>query len=242
MSYGNRGIGASKKIYQLFSYLDTRAYDEVTPKLEYWIELALTQQFTTVDKLVEEVSSLPWTGRRSPASFTRFLKEFRDSPLRSTQARSFVDEFCTRVFWWFVAASAEDLGMKNYEYTTTVARYGGSGFIEAASFVGHLIECGLLDHELVRLHLIKSLTTHLYPRPGQPEETVKINAICRLFVAAGNTLVQGLLEPEDVQVCFKILEIHLTMHGTTAGLSPVKLEVQCAAHPDAARQNPLTCG
>ena len=97
--------------------------------------------------------------------------------------------------------------------------------MEAASFVGHLIDCGLLDHELARLHLIKPLTTHYYCPPGKPEETVRVNAICRLFVAAGSTLVQGLLEPEDVQACFNILETHLSRHGTTAGLSATKLEV-----------------
>ena len=238
--YDNRGIGASTKIHQLFSYLDAQ-YDEVAPKLEYWIELALTQQFTTVDKLVEEVSSLPWTGSRSPASFTRFLKEFRNSPRRSAQARSFVDELCTRVFWWFAAASAEDLGMNNNEYINAIARYGGSGFIEAASFVGHLIECGLLDRELVRLHLIKPLTTHHYPSPETPSETVRDNAIRRLFVVAGSTLVQGLLEPEDIRVCFEILETQLSRPGGMEGLSTAKLEVWCATQPDAACQNPLTC-
>ena len=114
----------------------------------------------------------------------------------------------------------------NYdEYSYTVATRGGYGFIEAASFVGNLIEYGLLDHELVQLHLIKPLTTHDYPEPGKPEETVRVHAICRLFVAAGSTLVQGLLEPEDVRACFKILEAHLSRHGTTAGLSHAKLEV-----------------
>ena len=118
--------------------------------------------------------------------------------------------------------------------STTVARYGGCGFVGAASFVGYFIQYGLLDHELVRLHLIKPLTTHYYPRPETPAATVKINAICRLFVAAGSTLVQGLLEPEDVQVCFKLLEIHLSRHGVTTVLSRTKLEVQCATHPNAA--------
>ena len=111
------------------------------------------------------------------------------------------------------------------ENSGAVARNGGRGFIEAASFVGHLIECDLLDHELVRLHLIKPLTTHHYPRPGGPEETVRINAICRLFVTAGSALVQGLLEPEDVRACFNTLEIQLSAHGKTAGLSRTKLEV-----------------
>ena len=239
MPYQDRDIGVSRKIYSLFTHLKIRTYNEIAPKIEYWIELALTQQLTTIDKLVEHVSGLAWTSSRCPASFARFLKEFRDSPQRSTQARSFVDELCTRVFWWFAAASAEDLVMN---YSGTVASDGGYGFMEAASSVGHLIERGLLDHELVRLHLVKPLTTHHYPQPEGPEATLKANAICRLFFAAGSTLAQGLLEPEDVQVCFKLLEIHLTRHGKTGGLSLAKLEVRCATHPDASYQNMLTYG
>ena len=115
-----------------------------------------------------------------------------------------------------------------------------SSDLEAASFVGHLIECGLLDHELVRLHLIKPLTTHDYLQPGKPEETVRVNAICQLFVAAGSTLVQGLLEPEDVRVSFEILEIHLPRNETIAGLSHAKLEVQYATHSNPFCRNPLT--
>jgi len=227
MSYHNRGNGVSKKIYSLLSQIDTRRYDEIAPGIEYWTELALTQQLTTVDKLVEHVSTMPWTGLTSPASVGRFLKEFRDSPRRSAQARSFVDDLSTRVFLWFAAASAEDLGMNgSYHSLTDAARNGGHGFIEVASFVGHLIDCGLLDHELVRLHLIKPLTTHIYSKPGKAEETVRIYAICRLFFAAGSTLVQGLLEPEDLQACFKILETQLSKHGTTGELSSTKLEVQ----------------
>jgi len=238
MPFQDHGIGVSKQIYSLFSYLDTQTYDKVAPKIEYWTEWALTQRLTTVDKLSEHVSTLPWTSHPSPASCARFLKEFRDSPGRSDQAKSFVNDLSTRVFWWFAAASAEDLGMN--ENGGAVARNGGRGFIEVASFVGHLIECDLLDHKLVRLHLIKPLTTHYYPQHGKPRETVRINAICRLFAVAGGTLVQGLLEPEDVQACFKILETQLSKHGTTAGLSRTKLEVQYATHSDASCRNLLT--
>ena len=117
-------------------------------------------------------------------------------------------------------------------YGDWVVSRGGYGFIEAASFIGHLIDCGLLDHELMRLYLIKPLTTHHYSQPGLPQEAVRVSAICRLFVAAGNTLVQGLLEPGDILVCFKILEIQLSRHGMTARLSSTKLEVQCATYLD----------
>ena len=118
----------------------------------------------------------------------------------------------------------------------TVAGGGGCGFVEAASFIGHLIEYDMLDHKLVRQHLVKPLTTHHYSQPGAPEELVRVYAVGRLFVAAGTPLLQGLLEPEDVRVCFKMLEIRLTRDGTT------KLEVQCATHPDPSRMNPLTRG
>jgi len=165
MSYQNRGISVSEKIFWLFSCLNTQTYDEVAPKIEHWIELALTQEFTTVDKLVEDVSGLAWTASSCPASFARFLREFRDSSRRSTQAKSFVDEFCTRVFLWFAAASAEDLGMNGH--SGRVASGGGYGLIEAASFVGYLIRGGLPDRDIVRLHLIKSLTT---PAPKHPRK------------------------------------------------------------------------
>ena len=160
MSYQYRGISLSAQIYWLLSCLDIPTYDKVAPKIEYWTELALTQQFTTAEELVEHVSDLPWTSHRSVASVARFLKEFRDSPRRSSQARSFVNDLSTRVFWWFAAASAEGLRMD--ENGGAVARNGGRGFVEVASFVGHLIECGLLNHDLVRQHLINPLTDHYH--------------------------------------------------------------------------------
>ena len=222
MSYDNRGTIVSNRIYWLFSILDTPTYDEVAPKIAYWIELALTQQLTTVDQLVEHVSRIAWT-RHSSASFARFLQEFRDSPRRSAQARSFVIDLCTRIFRWFAAASTEDL-VTDWN-SCSVAMNGGCGFVEAASSVGNLTECGLLDHGLVRLHLIKPLTAHYYSSPETLAEPVRANAICQLFAVAGSTLVHGLLEPEDVQVCFELLEIHLSRYGMTMGLSRTKLEV-----------------
>ena len=223
MSFQSRGAAVSGRIYDLFSCLNTRTYDKVAPTIEYWTELALTQQFTTVGELVELVSILAWSTSRCPASFARFLREFRDQPHRSFQARSFVDEFCTRVFWWFVAASVEDLGMNRYNASVTVG--GEYGFMEAALFVGHLIQCGLLNHDLVRLHLIKPLTTHYYPNPKTPAGTVRANAVCQLFAVAGSTLVQGPLEPEDVRVCFEILGTQSSRPGGIKYLSAAKLEV-----------------
>jgi len=125
-----------------------------------------------------------------------------------------------------------------------VASGGGYGFIEAASFIGYLIRGDLLNHEIVRLHLIKPLTAHCYPRPETSAETVRANAICRLFAVAGSTLVQGHLEAEDVRVCFEILRTQMSRPGGIKGLSATKLEVQCGTHHNTSHQNLLTpsCG
>ena len=226
MSYHNRGAFVSVKIRSLFSHLSTQTYNEVAPTIGFWTELALTQQFVTVEELVEQVSDPIWDGQRAPASFARFLKEFRDSPHRSAQAKSFVDEVCTRIFRWFVAAPAEELQINSNG--GMVARCGANGFIGAASLIGHFIECRLLDHEVVRLYLIKPLTHH-YPRPVESVGVVRANAIFRLFAVAGNTLLQGLLEPEDVRTCFEILETRFSRPSGIVGLSATKLEVQYAS-------------
>ena len=239
MSYHNRGISISKKISYLFSALDSQTYDEVAPVIESWIEVGLTQDLTTEGDLIEQVlDTVAWTGSRncSHSSFTRFLKEFRDSPHRSAQAKSFVDGICTRRFRWFLAASADDLSV-NWSNSVT-ARNGGNGFIEEASVVGHLIEYQLLDHELVRLHLIKGLTHH-YPYPLGQAKTVRAAAIYRLFAVAGKTLLRGLLEPEDVRVCFEMLETQLSSSIGTNGLSTANLQVWCTIN--ASRRNMLTC-
>ena len=230
MSYQNRHIGVSETIYTLLFRLNTQTYQEIVPKLEYWIEFAFSQQFTTIAKLVEHVSAIVWAYNKSPESIARFLKEFRGSPRQSAHARSFVDELCTRAFWWFTAASAEDLDMSWRD--KGVAKRGGSGFVDAAAFVGRLIECDLLNHNLVRQHLIKPLITHYYPNPGMPQEIVRTNAIFQLLFAAGNTLVEGLLEPDDARICFEILETQLSKPDVIARLSTTKLEVRCTIYPD----------
>ena len=237
--YHNRGISISAKISSLFCLLDSSTHDEITPKIEYWIELALTQQLMTTDELVEQVSLLVWNGLRSAPSFSRFLKEFRDSPRRSAQARSFVDDTCTRVFRWFVVASAEDLGEDSNDGIVVIG--GGNSFMGVASYIGHLIKCDLLSHELVRLHLVKPLITHHYSSPNGTAESVRANAICRLFYNAGDSLLRDLLEPEDARVCLEILGAQLSGPGARmAGFSNANLEVQCATRPDASHRNLLT--
>lgn len=114
--------------------------------------------------------------------------------------------------------------MNRYNRSVTIC--GGYGFIEAALFVGHLIQCGLLNHDLVRLYLIKPLTTHYYPLLDTPAETVRANAVCQLFAVAGSTLVQGPLEPEDIRVCFEILGAQSSRPGGIKVLSAARLEVQ----------------
>ena len=182
-------------------------YDEIAPKIEYWIEYVLREGFSTVDDLVERVSYVAWDSGGSFASVGKFLKEFRDAPHRSKQARTFVTEMCLHVLRWFAIASTESLADSDW-INGSVSSYGGPGFIRAASFVGYLIEYGLLSHEYAQRHLIKSLTSHHGENEGKyTPGAFRARAIYQLFTAAGNTLLQGLLEPEDVQACFDILDL-----------------------------------
>ena len=84
-----------------------------------------------------------------------------------------------------------------------VSESGGPGFIRAASFMGHLIERGLIDHKLVRRHILKPLTAHYYDPSDPTMQAARSHAIYELFEAAGNTLLQGLLEPQEVQDCLE---------------------------------------
>ena len=210
-------------------------YDQLTPKIEHWIEYVLRERFATVDELVEGVSYVAWEDGGSYASLGRFLKEFHDAPHRSGQARSFVTELCSHVLRWFAIASVENLSTGRYN--STIASGGGNGFIRAASFIGHLIGCGLLSHELVRQHLIKPLIDH---RDGAGGESVRTNAIYQLFIAAGNTLFQGLFEAEDIRVCFEMLDAQSTA-GKIAEYDAARAEVWCIVHNKASHRS-LTCG
>jgi len=176
--------------------------------IEYWIEYALTKQSVDAEDLVGKLSFLPWwyRGSKANAAITRFLKEFRDAPHRSERARSCVDRLCSRILQWFAAASAEDPVTWNGGSDYNVSKNRGEGLVWAASFVGHLIECGLLDHDLVRSHLIKPLMAHDYAGTDGVGRSFRALAIYQLFAAARDTLLQGLLEPEDVEACFKTLD------------------------------------
>jgi len=203
--YHNRQPALATNICNLLYSLSSGRYDEIAPKIEYWIEYTITEQFTTVDDLVERVSSIAWSGSGSHPNISRFLKEFRDAPHRSEGAKSFVDELCLHILRWFAIASTDNLPGDYYQ-NISVGR--GEGFIRAASFVGHLIERGLLSDELVRRHLLKPLTTHYFEENKYDDAThYRTRAIYKLFMVAGNTLLQGLLEPGDVQTCFQIFDI-----------------------------------
>jgi len=206
----HRGAALAENICNLLLSLSPSTYDEISPKIEYWIEFALTERLTTICDLVEGVSSMAWESLGSKPETFRFLEEYRDAPHRSEQTRSFVDELCLRVLQRFAVASAEDLWL-NWQ-TSPVSKRGGPGFIQAASFVGHLIERGFLSRELVRRYLPKPLTTHYYSEDNFKKQSIRANAIYQLF-AAGNNLLKGLLEPEDVRICFEKLDTRITIGG-----------------------------
>ena len=226
----NRQLVLAENICNSLYDLGPSTYDEVAPSIEYWIEFALTEHFTTTSDLAERVSPVAWDTRGSHSDISRFLKEFRDAPQRSGRIKSFVDELCLHVIRWFSVASAEDLWAKWHH--GLVSERGGPGFVRAASFVGHLIECGLLGQNLVQRFIFKPLTAHFYNKDNFTKQSIRANAIYQLFTAAGNTLLQGLLEPEVVQDCFKKLETRVSL-GSIKGLETFdaeKLNVRCGSH------------
>ena len=231
--FHNRGPHIASKIRSLLTSITSEPsdYDKITPKIEFWIEYVLRERFTTVDELVEGVSYVAWDDCGSYESVARFFKEFRDASHRSEQARSFVGKLCEHVLRWFAIASVEDL--KGWGLGS-VATGGGNGFARAASFVGRLIECGMLSDDLVRRHLIKPLIAHRLS-----EARFRAKAIYTLFVAAGNTLLRGLLEPEDVQVCFEVLDGQIN-EGKLKVFDAEKLQVRFVAHSNALYRN-LSC-
>jgi len=229
--YHRRGTIIGAKIFSLLSSLGLSTYDEVSPVVAYWIEYALTEQSVDTGDLVERLSLLAWENRSSEANaaVAKFLKEFRDAPHRSEQARSCVDRLCDRVLRWFAAAAAENLVPWDGLSYEDVARYRGNGFTYAASFVGHLTECGILDHDLVRKHLIKPLITHRCTAPNDVGRFFRSMAIYQIFVAARDTLLQGFLEPEDVEACFKTFGANPPPY--VAGPDAAKLNVRSTTYP-----------
>ena len=234
--FHNRGPYIALKIHSLLISLtkEPSEYDKITPKIEFWIENVLREEFTTVDELVEGVSLAAWDEGASYAGVGRFLREFRDAPHRSGQAGSFVDKLCEYVLRWFAITSVENCFLSWNPGSVTMR--GGNGFIRVASFIGHLISSGLLDHDLVRWHLVKPLIAHHYTNGNDDGGAVRANAIYELFVTAGNTLLRGLFEPEDVQVCFGILNAQIPLRGIQ-GLDAGKSQVRCVTHSDRLHRN-----
>jgi len=213
-------------------------YDKITPRIEYWIEYVLRERFTTVDELVEGVSCMAWESGGSYSGIGRFFKEFHDAPHRSEQARSFVTQLCSHVLRWFAIASVEYLSVTLR--SGSIASGGGPGFIRAASFVGHLIEHGLLSQELVRQHLLKPLINHYDGNEAHIWEPLKANAIYQLFIAAGSTLFQGLLETEDIQLGFETLDAW-GRAGKIGGYDAARVKVRWTTRVKALQRR-LTCG
>ena len=225
-----RGVICSK-IRSLLTSLtgEPPKYDQIVPKIEYWIEFALRERFATVDELVEGVSGAAWEEGGFHKNVGRFFREFYDASHRSEQARSFVAQLCPYVLRWFAIASAEDLWLDSD--SGDLSFRGGPAFIRAASFVGSLIEWGMLSRELVRQYLVKPLINHNNNHGHKySPEAVRANAIYQLFTAAGNSLLQGLLETEDVQACFEIFD---SRRGWINGFNSAKLQVRYASHDDA---------
>ena len=226
--YHNRQPVLAAKIRGLLYSLTPSTYHKTAPKIEYWIEYGITEQFTTTDDLAERLSSVAWQCDQS-YDIARFFKEFRDAPHRLERMRSFVDQLSTRVLRWFAIAAADSFPSSDFSgsgYWTFITPSSGSmGFLRAASFVGHSIECGLLNHDLVRRHLIKPLVAH------HGFNIHRARAIHQLFVVAGNTLLQGLLEPGDVRVCFETLDTEASRTGI-AGFDTARLNVCHDSRPD----------
>lgn len=152
---------------------------------------------TTVE-LADRLTSVTWDSRGSKPDISRFLKEFRG---RSEQASAFIDKLCLSILQWFSVASSEVIWGGNW-FKSLASENGGTGLLTAASFAGHLIECGLIDHELVRRYIIKPLTTHYYNKSDFKKQTPRAHTLYMLFTTAGTTLLRGFLEPEEVQECF----------------------------------------
>lgn len=225
----NREFVIAENICNLLYSLSSSTYAEIAPKIEYWIEFVLAEPFTTTDDLVERVSSVAWEDRGSKSEISRFLKEFRDAPHRSERMKSFVDDLCLYLLRWFAVASMEDLWV--HWSTSPVSKCGGPGFIRAASFVGHLIKCDLICHELVRRYIFKPVLTQYYSAENWSKQATGANAIYQLFAATGNTLLQGLLEPQDVQACFGRLETRISL-GKIGGMDELdvaKVNVRCGS-------------
>ena len=168
------------------------------------------------------MSYVAWDDGGDFANVGRFLKEFHDAHRFSWLVNTFVPRLGWYVLRWFAIALLEDLWASSG--SGSVSKGGAPGFIRAASFVGHLIRCGLLAPEPIRRHLIKPLINHHNDdEHRESAEAVRTNALYQLFSVAGNTLLQGLLDLEDVETCFGILDAR---SGWIDGFDSAKVKVR----------------
>lgn len=224
MGYSNCKDILVTNLRTLLYSLNPSTYDELAPKVEYWIEYIITERFATPESLGEQLSIVVWHCTNFDAEIPQFLKEFRDAPNRSEQMRSFVDQFCLHALRWFAGASADSFQMN--DSSGSVPSGGGNGFVRAASFLGQLINRGLVGGELVRWHIVKPLTLYQTGCPNL-DLVIRASAIYRLFTIAGDTLLQGLLEPADVQVCFGIVDAqNPSRYSGVVGFNDARLKVR----------------
>lgn len=225
LDYRNNKGAIASNIRNLLYSLNPSTYDEVAPKVEYWIEYIITEQFTTPEGLAEELSIVAWQRVDLNTGIPRFLKEFRDGPNRSEQVRSIVDELCLYLLRLFAGAAADSLRLDDYDYGGCTPSGGGNGFVRAAFFLGCLIKHGLLRRELVRWHVIKPLI--LYNKYNlNLHPSVRAGAVYQLFTAAGDAILQGFIEAGDVHACFEILDSHAPRWSEIVGFDGAKFNVQ----------------
>ena len=230
--YHDRQISICYKIRSLLITLANQSskYDQITPKIEYWIEYVFREDFATVDQLVEGVSGVAW--ERTSGSYSsvgRFLKEFHDAPHRSEPAKSFVSQLCHYVLRWFAIASTKDL----YCFSGGLVSDDRHCFTSVASFVGYLIKWELFSHELVRRHLTKCLTNHHdhdSDRGPRTSGAIRARAVYSLLTAGSDPLLRGLLEPDDVRDCFSILDAWCPWD---IGFNAAEVKVECTTRAGA---------
>lgn len=211
-------------------------YAQIAPKIEFWIEYVLRENFATVEELVEGLSYVAWEDGGCYANVAQFFKEFRDASHRSEPARSFVTKLCAHIIRWFAIAAVESLP-PGWSNGSSIASGGGNGFIRAASFVGHLIKYDLLNQEIVRQYLMKPLTNHYDGRNKPRWEFVRASAVYQLFIAAGDTLFEGLFEADDIRLGFEMLG---TQSGTIEGYDTSRVKVWCPTRTKSPRRS-LIC-
>jgi hypothetical protein len=66
----NRQLVLAANICNLLCDLDPSTYDEITPKIEFWIDYVLDERFMTTTDLVDRVSFVAWDSRDSQSGIS----------------------------------------------------------------------------------------------------------------------------------------------------------------------------